>query len=259
MTKKSIIIANWKMNLGVKASVDLAKAISEQRLVNNEQLEIVICPSFPAIASVSNSLHSAPNIRLGAQDVFWEERGSFTGEVSALTLKELGCEYVVIGHSERRQYLGETNEMIHKKVKAALDAGLVPVLCVGENFDQRQGGQKDYVIMNQVDKALDGLDLETSDKIVIAYEPVWVIGSGQAIDPTEAEQTHRLIKSVLRENYPDDSIENSFRIVYGGSVDKDNVAEFMRQETIDGVLVGGASLRADEFVGIIEAVQKLHT
>ncbi|MBU4332573.1 triose-phosphate isomerase [Patescibacteria group bacterium] len=257
MPKKPIIIANWKMNLGVRESVDLVKAVNDQGAVSNNEVEIVVCPSFTALASVSDSLHLKSDIKLGAQNVFWEYKGAFTGEISPLMLKELGCEYVIIGHSERRGHLGETDEMVHKKAKAVLDAGLIPIICVGENFDERQKGQKDYVIMKQMNQALEGLRLSEDSKIIIAYEPVWVIGSGQAIEAEEAEHTHIIIESYLLDIYSPDTLAKKLRVIYGGSVDKNNVAEFIGQKTIDGVLVGGASLKVEEFVGLIKAVQRI--
>ena len=251
--KKNIIIANWKMNLGLSQTISLTKDIlNGLKKIKKDwsKIDIVFCPSFPYLAEVNN-LVKRLKIDFGAQDCFWEERGAYTGEISPLQLKEMGCRYVIIGHSERRLNLNEDDEMVHKKVKAALDIGLIPILCVGETFEERQKGIKDYVIINQVSRALEGIDLKASQQLVIAYEPVWVIGTGQAVSPEEAEYVNRIILQRVIDLYPLPIVRNNIRIIYGGSVDRLNIKNFIEQETIDGVLVGGASLKAAEFVEII--------
>lgn len=269
MNKESIIIANWKMSLNIQESVDLVQAISKKQAGAKSQTEIVLCPSFTALQAVSNALRpkSASDLdsniaakfgtKLGAQDVFWEEKGAYTGEVSCLMLRELGCEYVIIGHSERRGYLNETEEMVHKKVRAALNLGLIPIICVGEKFEERQNSRKDQVVANQVASALEGILLPSAKRIIIAYEPVWVIGSGQAVEPKEAEYTNKIIKNILLEFYEADLVAKVFKTIYGGSIDSGNVAEFVGQENVDGVLVGGASLKAEEFLEIVKKVEDL--
>jgi len=192
-------------------------------------------------------------ISLSSQNVSAFGEGPFTGEVNALQVKEM-AEYVIIGHSERREIFGETDEMVHKKVKAALEAGIIPIICVGETFEERREGQKDYVIIRQLSKALEGINLKASQKIIIAYEPIWVIGSGQAVAPEEAEYVNRVIYQRMVDLAPWPIVRNNIRIIYGGSVDRENVKDFVSQETIDGVLVGGASLKADEFVKIAEII-----
>ncbi|TSC95944.1 MAG: triosephosphate isomerase (TIM) [Parcubacteria group bacterium Athens1014_10] len=250
---KMIFIANWKMNLGLKETVILIKQLlgGLKKIKNN--LEIVICPSFTVLSEASKLLKKG-NIKLGSQDVFWEEKGAYTGNISPKMLKEIGCEYVIIGHSERRQYLGETDEMAHQKIKAAIKEGLIPILCVGETFEERQEGQKDYIIIKQVTKALEGISLSRGQKIIIAYEPVWVIGSGQAVKPEEAEYTNQIIKQSLIDLYPRDIVEQNFRIIYGGSVDSSVIKSFVERSVIDGVLVGGASLKTKDFIKMINKI-----
>jgi triosephosphate isomerase len=258
--KKPIIIANWKMKLALAESLKLAKKILKESGIRNQEsgIEIVLCPSFIILSDIQKLIFKIRNskfkIRLGAQDVFWETKGAFTGEVSAFMLKEAGCEYVIIGHSERREYLKETDEMIHKKIKVVLEEDLIPVLCVGETFGERQQGQKDFRIIMQVTKALEGIKIKPRQNLIIAYEPVWVIGSGQAVEPEEAEHTNRVIKQTLIDLFGSEIAEENFRIIYGGSVDSSTVKDFVDQPTVDGVLVGGASLDAEEFVKLITQI-----
>lgn len=259
--KRKIIIANWKMRPNLKESQNLVKGVLKYLEKSKEKkklakLDIVLCPSFTSLSAVPqmSKFKALHNVFLGAQDCFWEEKGEFTGEISPAWLKEAGCKYVIIGHSERRQYLDETDEMVHKKVKAVLSTGLIPVICVGETLDQRQRGLKDYVVLEQISQALSGVTLEKKQRIIIAYEPVWVIGSGHAITSEEAEYMSKVILQRTIDLFPLDFVKNNIRIVYGGSVDHDNVKSFVDQDTIDGALVGGASLQAKEFVKICEAI-----
>lgn len=249
-TQKPIIIANWKMKLSVAQAKKLAIAVKNKKTT---QAELVICPTFASLTEVAKNL-AGSQVKLGAQNCFWEPSGAYTGEVSAKELKEIGCEFVIIGHSERRQYLKETDEMIHRKIKMALACGLTPILCVGETFDQRQQGAKDYVLIQQVTQALQGVEVGSDKQLIIAYEPVWVIGSGQAIDPLEAANTHQVIYQSLFDLFPSDIVKNNFRIIYGGSVDQTNVADFVSLEKTSGVLVGGASLKIDEFSALIDSI-----
>jgi triosephosphate isomerase len=214
---------------------------------------VVLCPSFVSLGEVGKILKGT-KIKLGAQDCFWESQGAYTGEVSATYLREIGCEYVILGHSERRKYLNETDEMVHQKVRMALSAGLTPIVCVGETFSQRQEGAKDYILIQQTTKALEGINLGLEKKIIIAYEPVWVIGTGQAISPSEAESAHQVIRQALLDIFPELMVEKSFRIIYGGSVDSINVKNFVCLKNTSGVLVGGASLDAGEFIQLIKNV-----
>ncbi|MFH1225834.1 MAG: triose-phosphate isomerase [bacterium] len=247
-----IIIANWKMNLRAQERVNLVNQLKKE-LSSIKGAEIVLCPSFISLQEVGRLIKEA-NLKLGAQDIFWEEKGAYTGEVSPLMLEEMGCEYVIVGHSERRKYLGETEEMIHKKIRIVLKEKLTPILCIGETFEERQDGAKDYVIMRQMNSALEGIELIDGQKVIIAYEPVWVIGSGQAVQPSEAGQTRDLIRQTLLDLFPIEIINNNFRIIYGGSVNSANVRQFLSEANMDGVLVGGASLKAEEFVGIVKNV-----
>lgn len=253
--KKPLIIANWKMKLGSSESLNLAKKLS-RFLKKSIFAEVILCPSFTEIAMVSDILKNT-EIKLGAQDCFWEESGAFTGEISPKVLKDYGVQYVIVGHSERRQYLGETDDMIHRKIRVALSVGITPVICVGETFDERQSGVKDITIIRQVEKAISGIWLNKMDKIIIAYEPIWVIGSGQAVDPKEAEHTHNLIRQTLYDALPDKVVDEQIRIIYGGSVEPQIVSLFLKQPTIDGVLVGGASLDSNVFGALIMAAGKI--
>ncbi len=251
------IIANWKMQLGLQESIDLINQIADNFPEKNKA-QTVVCPSYIALAEVGKIIRekNVP-IELGAQDVFWEEKGAYTGEISCNMLKEIGCRYAIIGHSDRRHYFNESDEMIHYKIKTALHCSLIPILCVGETFKQRQEGKKDYTIISQVTKALSGIDLKGDEKIIVAYEPVWVIGSGQAISVEEAAYMHQIIKQTLVDLFSFSAVEKSFKIIYGGSINKEIVKTFLVQDNIDGVLVGGASLKADEFLGIIKEANKI--
>lgn len=249
---KPIIIANWKMNLAGKEAIRLAGKIKEKTkgIINKE---IVICSSFTDLASVGATLRGS-GLRLGAQDVFWEDAGAYTGAISPLILKAAGCDYVIVGHSERRQYLGETDEMVNKKVSACLQHGLTPIICVGETFEERQQGETNNIILSQLNRILDKVDLIEDEQVIIAYEPVWVIGSGQAVDPAEADSVFHLIRQTLVDLWPIVIVNQNVRLIYGGSVDADNVSNFARLDLCHGFLVGGASLEADRFVEIIKSL-----
>lgn len=260
LKKRPIIIANWKMSLGKEESLDLTRKILKELEIRNQEseAEIVLCPSFIVLSDLQKLLSKIRNskfkIQLGAQDVFWETKEAFTGEVSATMLKKVGCKYVIIGHSERREHLKETDEMIHKKIKASLEEDLIPILCVGESFEERQNGQKDIRIITQVTKALEGIKIKPRQNLIIAYEPIWVIGSGQAVEPEEAEHTNQVIKQTLIDLFDLKTVQENFRIIYGGSVDSRTVKDFIDQPNVDGVLVGGASLNAGEFLKIITQI-----
>ena len=248
---KPIIIANWKMNLTIAESAKKAKFLVKEFKKLEEQ-EVVICPSFSALYLVKEEIKKSP-LKLGAQDIFWEDLGAYTGEESPKVLRELGCDYAIVGHSERRQNLIESDEMIHRKIKSALGNSLTPVLCVGETFEERQEGQTGNVIFYQLVRALTGIDLIPSEQLVIAYEPVWVIGSGRAIEPAEAEEAFKLIYHTILDFWPASIIKNNVRIIYGGSVDSGNVKSFIGLEHFAGLLVGGSSLKEEELVKIIRS------
>ncbi|MBU1164831.1 triose-phosphate isomerase [Patescibacteria group bacterium] len=253
MNNNLLVVGNWKMKLGLKESLKLANGL-KKKIKRKSKVEVGICPSHSSLYPVAAAVRGS-NIKLGAQNLFWEEEGAFTGEISPSMLKELGCELVIIGHSERRQYLGETDEMVHKKTRIALENKIMPIVCVGENLEEREDKKTDFIIINQVTKALQGINVEENDQLVVAYEPVWVIGSGQAINPEDAEHVHRVIRQTLIDLNPKEVVDNNFRIIYGGSVDSDNVTSFTDKKLIEGVLVGGASLKAEKFVNIINAIK----
>jgi triosephosphate isomerase len=246
-----IIIANWKMSLGVNASVKLALSVSN-KLSGVRDKEVVLCPSFTSLSRVGEAIVKT-KIKLGAQNVFWRESGAYTGEEAPSTLRELGCQYVIVGHCERRQNIFETDEMVHNKIRVCLENKLVPIVCVGETYAERQGGSANDAVFCQLIKALSGLTLSGSRQLVIAYEPVWVIGSGRAIDPVEAGKAFRLIHRALYDLWPERTIKKHIRIIYGGSVDAKNARRFSQLEFFSGFLVGGSSLKAEEFAGIIKA------
>jgi triosephosphate isomerase len=243
------------MQLDLNGSIQLAQDLrmSADTLGLPENTDVVICPSFDALATISELMEGSP-FRIGAQDVFWQERGAYTGEVSASMLKAVGAGLVIIGHSERRKYLGEDDTIVNKKVKAALAEHLIPVICVGETYEERRAGHTDLILARQVIEGLKGLPLERSDHIIVAYEPVWVIGTGQAIDPSMAEHASDVIEQSLIDLFPADVIEHQTNILYGGSVDDSNIKEYVSLPKIHGVLVGTASLNAEKFLQLIDAM-----
>ena len=245
-----IIAGNWKLNKTVAEAVALTTALN-QLVADARGVEIVVAPPFTALAAVNTAI-AGSNVRLSAQDVYWEEEGAFTGEVSSTLLKDVGCEYVIVGHSERRQYFGETNENVNRKAKAALARGLKPIICVGELLEEREAGRTEAVIATQVASGI--ADLSTSDLLasVIAYEPVWAIGTGKTASPAQAQEVHSIIRGLVAIASSDDVAEQ-IRIQYGGSVKPDNAAELMAKPDVDGALVGGASLDAASFAAIVKA------
>ncbi len=261
MKKKTLVIANWKMQLNSADSVALAKEVVRLwagQAAGRSDIEVVACPSHVALSAVHEILNGTP-VAMGAQDVFWEDKGAYTGEISPVTLKELGCEYCLVGHSERRGFLGETDEMVQKKTAALLRHNIIPVVCVGETMEERRAGKRDAVVIAQVQAAIKGNRPVGTQKLVIAYEPRWVIGSGQAVAPDDAASMHRLIRDTLYENLPADVVDRQTTVIYGGSVDAGNMGGFIKLDVIDGVLVGGASLKAPEFVKLCELAADLNT
>lgn len=212
-------------------------------------VDIVVAPSFTALAAVASAIDDT-NIALSAQDMYWVDSGAFTGEISPIMLKDAGCEYVIIGHSERRQYFAETNETVNNKLKAAHEYGLIPIVCVGEKLDERKSGIAEEVIKSHVVNGLAGVNEEDIQETIIAYEPVWAIGTGETATPKQAQEVHAFIRGLLEDIYSSD-IAMNVRIQYGGSVKPDNIADLIAQPDIDGALVGGASLQADSFAQII--------
>ena len=252
--KPKIVIANWKMKLSLAESIELSKKIKE-KFVDFEG-KVVVCPNFISLQEVKKNLKGS-KVALGAQDVFWEEKGAYTGEICSSMLIEAGCEYVIIGHSERRKYLLENYEMIHQKLKSALNTDkLTPIVCIGENTDQRKTDQRDFVLVHQLQQALGGINVIGDQKIIIAYEPIWAIGSGLAMDPSEAEYAHKIIKLTLNDMFGPQVASNNFLIVYGGSISSKNVKGFINLENTNGLLVGGASLDAEEFFKVAKTILK---
>jgi len=252
MARVPLIAGNWKLN---KTTAEAYKLVAEMipglRMVRG--VEKLVCPPFTALMAVSRLIKDT-DIRLGAQDMFWEDKGAFTGEISAPMLAEF-CQYVILGHSERRTYFGDTNEIINRKVQAALAHTLIPLVCVGETLEENEAGQAAGVVSHQVHEALVGIDVLDASNIVIAYEPVWAIGTGRA---ATAEGVNTLVRNVIRTTIGGlfgEEVAQSVRILYGGSVDPGNATQFFRQSEIDGALVGGASLEPRSFVEIVEAAQ----
>ena len=251
--RKPIIAGNWKLNKTPHEAIILANELKRE-IVDVEGVDIVLCPPFTALADVGDTLTDT-NIALGAQNIFWEDAGAFTGEISGPMLKDLGVSYVIIGHSERRQYFHETNETVNKRLRAALRNALIPIVCVGENLDQRETNKTFDVIKDHCEGSLSGLTVDEAKKIVIAYEPVWAFGTGKTATPAQAQEVHVFIRQLLGKMFGVE-IASSIRIQYGGSVTPDNVVSLMAQEDIDGALVGGASLKAPSFAAIVKGAQK---
>jgi len=252
--RKPIIAGNWKMNKTVEESIALSNGI-KRNLFNINNVEIVLCPPFTSFCDVKDVVLDT-NILLGAQNMHWEKEGAFTGEVSARMLKRLGYKYVIIGHSERRAYFGETNETVNKKVKSAIVAGLFPIMCVGERLEERESGKAFDVVSLHVEKGLLNVDKKEIRNIVIAYEPVWAIGTGKNATPDQAEEVHKFIRGLLAKKYDRETSE-SIRIQYGGSVKPDNIESLIKEKNIDGALVGGASLKEESFVDIVKKVSQV--
>ena len=251
--RRPILAGNWKMHKTVQEAIAL---VHEMRagLEAVDTVDRVLCPPFVSISSVSEMLKDS-SIEVGAQNMYWEDQGAYTGEVSPLMLEGI-CEYVILGHSERRQYFGETDETVNKKVKAALKHGLKPIVCVGENLNQNEAGETHAVVSGQVKGCLEGLTAAQAGGLIIAYEPIWAIGTGKAATPEIAGGViSSSIRQVVAELY-DDVTAESLRVQYGGSVKSANVADFMAHPDIDGGLVGGASLNPAEFVSMVELAAK---
>lgn len=246
--RRIIIAGNWKMNKNIAESIDLANSV-KRLLYDTEGIEIVVCPPFVSLSDV-NEVVMESNIGLGAQDVYWEKEGAFTGEISCGMLKSAGCGYCIVGHSERRQFFGETNTTVNKKAKALLAAGIKPIVCVGEKLEDRKANKTFNVIKDHVTGSLAGLTKEDMESVIIAYEPVWAIGTGVNATKEQAQEVHKYIRGLIKEMF-DDSVAKSVRIQYGGSVKPENAKELMSQEDVDGALVGGASLKAETFAQIV--------
>ena len=251
--RKKIVAANWKMNMMQAESARFVESLLLE-IGDVADVEVVIVPPFTAIAKVMEALGNAQNIKVGAQNMHWERSGAFTGEISAALLRDLFVHYVVLGHSERRRLFGETDEIVNRKVLAAHEANLRPIVCVGETLKQRDRGNVDKILSIQLRGSLAGLGPKELQETVIAYEPVWAIGTGRNATPEQAQEAHAFIRRTLRD-MADDTTAERVRIQYGGSVKPENARELMRQPDIDGALVGGASLDPRSFAQIVNAAR----
>lgn len=248
--RKKIIAGNWKMNKTPSEAADLAAAIAEKAA--DAQCDVVVCPTAICIPGVAAKT-AGTNVEVGAQNVHFKESGAYTGELSAAMLTEAGVKYVIIGHSERRQYFGETDETVNLRTKAALDGGLIPIVCVGESLSERENGITAETVCRQVKLAFLGIDKADAEKVIIAYEPIWAIGTGKTATAEQADEVCGIIRNTIGELYGDTS--EKVRIQYGGSMNAGNAAELLSKPNIDGGLIGGASLKPDDFAIIIEAAK----
>jgi triosephosphate isomerase (TIM) len=251
--RKKIVAANWKMNMTQAEAAAFVKSLLLD-LGDVTDVEVVIIPPFTAIAKVMEALGSSQGIKVGAQNMHWEPNGAFTGEISAALLRDLLVRYVVLGHSERRQYFGETDEIVNRKVRAAHEATLRPIVCIGETLEQRDQGNVEKTLSTQLRGSLAGLNEKELQETVVAYEPVWAIGTGRNATPEQTEEAHAFVRQTLRE-MSDETTAERVRIQYGGSVKPENAREIMSQADIDGALVGGASLDPRSFAEIVNAVR----
>lgn len=251
--RKPIIAGNWKLNKTPKEAIQLIAELKRE-LVDVSGVDIVVCPPFVDLSDVIEELIDH-DIAVGAQNVYWVDSGAFTGEISAPMLKSMGVTYVIIGHSERRQFFGETNETVAKRIRACLNHQLTPIVCVGENLTQREANLTFDVIKDHVSGSLAGFSASEVKKMVIAYEPVWAIGTGKTATPAQAQEVHEYIRQLLGKTY-DVDVAASVRIQYGGSVTPENIESLISQPDIDGALVGGASLKAPSFAAIVKASVK---
>lgn len=250
--RKPFVAGNWKMNTDSFTSVHLAKDVANGlEDIAGHQVDVAVIPPFVYISAVVGAL-STYQIAVGGQDVYFEHKGAFTGEISPAMLKDVGCTYVLCGHSERRHVIKEADELINKKVSASISGGLLPILCVGELIEERKANKTEEVVKRQVEKGLAGLSPEKFSAVTLAYEPVWAIGTGLTATPQQAQEVHSMIRQLIAKLYGNQLAQET-RILYGGSVKPDNAAELMRQQDIDGLLVGGASLSAKDFIAIVRA------
>jgi triosephosphate isomerase len=250
MARRLLIAGNWKMNLTLSTSL---KLVEELKKITSDitNVDVAVCPPSVYIQPVAAALKNS-NISIGAQNIYFEKEGAFTGEISAGMLKDIGCRYVILGHSERRNILGESSELVNLKTHAALAAGLIPIVCVGELLKEREAGTTEQVVRRQFEGSFSGVSAEDMKKCVIAYEPVWAIGTGKVATPDQAEEVHAAIRKMIEKNYSKE-IADAVQIQYGGSVNDQNAKEILAKPNVDGALVGGASLKVEPFMGIISA------
>ena len=247
------IAGNWKMHMTISESLDLVTPFVESSEKFTDS-EVVVIPPFTALHEVIK-MTSDSSLRVGAQNLFWEEKGAFTGEISPSMLKDIGCTYVVIGHSERRQYFGETNQTVNKKIKSALACGLIPIMCFGESLEEREKGEMTAKVESQIVQGVQDLSSDDFKRIILAYEPIWAIGTGLTATPDQAQEVHAFIRAKLEEIYGNDSADCAI-ILYGGSVKPANTFSLLSEKDINGALVGGASLQSDSFISIIKEAIK---
>jgi triosephosphate isomerase len=245
--KKPFIAGNWKMHKTISEAVEIVNALKKAG-PDLTEAELVVIPPFTTLNEVRKTIEGS-SVHLGAQNLFWEEKGAFTGELSAPMLKDAGCQYAVIGHSERRQHFGETNETVNKKIKAALSHELIPIMCIGESLDEKEKEKTTEKVGSQINAGLEGIGQDEMSHIIIAYEPIWAIGTGLTATPSQAEEIHLFIREKLAEKYGNETASCAI-ILYGGSVKPDNTYELLKENNINGALVGGASLEADSFIQI---------
>ncbi len=254
MKRQLLLAGNWKMNMLLEEANTYVETFIKEtgsKLSDySDKVEVLLCPPYTLLYKLKGLINDTP-IKLGAQNVYYEKSGAYTGEISPLMLKDVGCEYVIIGHSERRKYFHETDNVINAKIKSSLEEGLIPILCVGELLEERKAKKEYDVVRNQLIWALDGINISSFSQLVIAYEPVWAIGTGVSAEPSDAQNMSRFIRDVLSKIF-DDKIALGIRILYGGSVKPDNIEGFIKQADVDGALVGGASLDAAKFAKIFE-------
>ena len=247
--RRQIIAGNWKAHLTLREAEVLVKQLKAS--CDATPVDVIVCPSFAALTTV-NTLLQGSSIALGAQDVFWGSQGAFTGEVTTFMLRDVGCRYVIVGHSERRTHFGETDEMVYRKLRAALAQKLTPIVCIGETLSERDAGQTFDVLERQLDGALKECPADVCRGIVLAYEPVWAIGTGRNATPEQAQEAQAFIRTWISKRCGVD-LGESIRIQYGGSVNPGNAASILAQPDVDGALVGGASLKAESFAAIVKA------
>ncbi len=250
MTRKRVVAGNWKLNLGPEEGIGLVQELLPL-LTDEAKCDVVICPPYLTLSDAGKALQGS-QIELGAQNVHWAESGAFTGEVGPSMLLTIGCRWVILGHSERRQLFGETDEGVNQRLSASLAAGLKPIVCIGETLEERDAGRVEDVVLGQLDRSLAGLTSQQATATTVAYEPVWAIGTGRTATPEQAEEVHAMIRNRLTATFGEDTA-HQMRVQYGGSVKPDNAAELFGQENIDGGLIGGASLDAESFAAIVHA------
>ncbi|MEW5895594.1 MAG: triose-phosphate isomerase [Candidatus Omnitrophota bacterium] len=252
--RKLFVAGNWKMNNTITQAIELVNGLKRE-IGDVEEVDMAVCPTAVCLVETVDTAVDS-NIKVGAQNIYWEDSGAFTGEISASMVKEAGATYVILGHSERRQFFGDTNETVNKKIRAALSHGLLPIACIGESLEEREAGKTMAVIQEQCAGTFAGLTAEEMEKITVAYEPIWAIGTGKTATSQQAQEVHAFIRKWLEGRFGQETAQ-VIRIQYGGSVKPENTADLLSQSDIDGALVGGASLKVDSFSGIIKSAARI--